>query len=179
MDDERDIGQARGPDMRAERGLLHVPWRAIIEVIQPQLANSNHLGVVRQSSEFLRFGHRLLCRVVRMDADRAPEVLLRSDYRRQALRLRQRGPDGDHLTHAGRRGARQHARPFSLGVVVQVAMRIDQHQGIMQQLRRNVGTLLAVPATHSLPAMVSQGRRLDAPPRALRADPACVPCCPA
>ena len=51
MDDERDIGQARGPDMRAEHRLLHVPRRAIIEVIQPRLADPDHLGVVCQRSD--------------------------------------------------------------------------------------------------------------------------------
>ncbi len=42
MDADRQAGQAGGPYLTAERLLLHVARRAIIEIIQPGLADTNH-----------------------------------------------------------------------------------------------------------------------------------------
>ena len=42
----------------------------------------------------------------------------------------ERGADGDHLADPGRGGARQHVRQFGRGEVVQVAVGIDQHEGV-------------------------------------------------
>ena len=76
VDDQGDLGQTGGPDVRAEHRLLYIPRRAIIKVIEARLADPDHLWVVRQFRDPHGVGNRFLRCVVRMDADRAPEVRL-------------------------------------------------------------------------------------------------------
>ena len=71
----------------------------------------------------------LLLRLVRMDADRAPDIVVALGDRAHALELVEPRADGQHAGDAGRPGARQHARLVvgELGEV-EMAVAVDQHQ---------------------------------------------------
>ena len=84
MDGERQAGQSRGADMGAEAGLLHVARGAVVEVVEAGLADADDLGMAGQCGDVLGCRDRFLRRVVRVDADGAPEVRLRFGDRRQA-----------------------------------------------------------------------------------------------
>ena len=103
------------------------------------------LRMAGQGGDILWRRDRFLRRVMRMDADGAPEVRLRRRDRRQASRLRQRGADGHHPAHAQppRRAPARPARS-AVGVVVEVAVGIDQHA--RRPARRSAGTRPAAPA---------------------------------
>ncbi len=77
MDDNRAFLLPREPDLGAEDRLLHVSRRKVVVVVQTDLADADYLGM---RGEFAQPGDGpsvCLGRIVRVDADRGPDVLVR------------------------------------------------------------------------------------------------------
>src|SRR6185437_14662887 len=74
VDDERQAGLARRAAMGAEQRLLLGPRAVLVIEIEPALADPHHLGMLRQRNEPGNAWVRLRGRLMRVDADRAPDV---------------------------------------------------------------------------------------------------------
>ena len=146
VDGQRQPGQARATDMGAEVFPLHLARRTVVEVIQSGLADPDHLRMPGERRQRFRCGNRRFRGVVRMHPDGAPEMFVRLGQCRKSLRLRQSGADGDHLAHPGGGSARQHLRQLHRGVVVEMAVGIDQHQGTTRSFPGSAETPPAAPA---------------------------------
>ena len=138
VDANRHAAAPGGADLAAEHVCLHIAWRPVVKIIEAGFADRNDLGV-RNEVENRLFLRQILLGggVVRVGADRAPDVLAGFGQCQLLWRARQAGADGDEFPHAGLPGACQDLRRFFRCVVIEVAVRIDQHQGPTQLRRRN------------------------------------------
>ncbi len=177
VDGERQSRQSGGANMGPEAGLLHVARRSIVEIVQAGFADADDPLVAGERGDGFGRRDRRFGRMVRMHAYGTPEIGLRFDHRRQSLRLRQCGADGDHLADAGGGRTREDVRTFGLGEVVEMAVRIDQHQCIRPPARRSAGTRPAVPAAPRRPSASNPDRPGSAHPPARQADRASGSCC--
>src|SRR3546814_14884996 len=71
MHDERQAGLARRGDVGAEAHLLGLARRMLVEIIEPGLADADHLVVAGQLDQPAGCPLALLARLVGMPADRA------------------------------------------------------------------------------------------------------------
>ena len=104
--------------------------RAVLVVeVEAGLADADHLGMARRLDQRGRECLPLLLRLVRMDADRAPDVAVALGDRPHLLELVEPRADGQHAGDARGPGARQHAGFVGrqLGEV-EMAVAVDQHQ---------------------------------------------------
>ena len=75
MDDERQAGDARDAAMwRRKTGLLRVLGRVVVEVVEPGLADGDAAGMLAEADQVLGEDVQFLVGVVRMGADRAPDL---------------------------------------------------------------------------------------------------------
>ena len=140
-------GQAGGADMGTEVRLLHVARRAVVEIVQAGLADADDPGMLRQRGDVLGRRDRRLGRVVRMDADGAPEIRLGLGHRRQACATAPGVVPMVTISPTPAAAARASTSgTFGLGEVVEVAVGIDQHQTLRRPARRSAGTRPAAPA---------------------------------
>ena len=58
MDRQRQPGKLRRPDICPEIRVLHLPRRLVVKIIEPRLANPDHLRMFGQSRNHFRFRHR-------------------------------------------------------------------------------------------------------------------------
>ena len=152
MDDQRQAGLARRRDMGAEAlGLLGARAVLVVEV-EPGLADADDLGMARGLDQAVGRALPLLLGLVRMDADRAPDIAVALGDGAHLVELVEPGADGQHAGHAGGAGARQHAGLVAreLGEV-EMAVAVDQHQlaaplSPLGPARRSAGTRPAAPA---------------------------------
>ncbi len=93
-----------------ENFLLHVARRMIVEIVQPDLAPGDYLGMLRQSLHVLICGFIRQPGLVRMDAERCVDKIVFLRQSNSAIHLR--GPvavaDGDDGLHSGLASARNH-----------------------------------------------------------------------
>ena len=129
VDDQRQAGLARRRDMGAEALGLLVARAVLVVEVEPGLADADDLGMARRLDQAVGRALPLLLRLVRMDADRAPDVVVALGDRAHLVELVEPRADGQHARDAGRAGAREHARLVAgkLGKV-EMAMAVDQHQ---------------------------------------------------
>ena len=129
MHDQRQAGLARRGDMGAEALLLLVARAVLVVEIEAGLADADDLGMARRLDQAVGRALPLLLGLVRMDADRAPDVVVALGDGAHLLELVEPRADRQHARHAGRAGARQHARLVAgkLGEV-EMAVAVDQHQ---------------------------------------------------
>ena len=168
MDRQRQAGQAGGTDMSAEIVLLHIPRRAVVEVVQAGFADADDLRMLGQRGERLRRRDLGLRGVVRMDPDGAPDIWrgfppisVRWRTARWWCRWSPSRPPRPL-------GAGQHIGQFRRGVIIQVAVRIDQHRTMLQsgfRLPHNAGKR---PGVAAAPCRRAAGRPASA---ILRASP--------
>lgn len=122
MDGDRDTSVTGRADMGAEAGLLHLMRRGFVKVVQPGLADANHLRVARHCHKISGFRDGLLMGVLRVDADAAPQARMPRHQIEDASRLSEAGADRDHLANAGRASARDDVGKFLRLEVVEVAV---------------------------------------------------------
>ena len=129
VDLERQPRLARRGDVAAEAFRLRLGCRVLVVVVEPRLADGDHLGVLGEPHDLLDADIELLVRLVGMRADRAINVGV-------AL------GDGEDLGQApdARRDRHDHADPRRLGAPdhglavlrelreIEVAVVIDEHQ---------------------------------------------------
>src|SRR5260221_7513108 len=96
--------------MGAEAFDLFVPRAVLIVEIEPGLADAHDLGMLRGLDEAIGRALSLLLRLVRMNADRAPDVVMALGNGANALELVEPGADRQHARDAGRASPRKHAR---------------------------------------------------------------------
>ena len=163
VDDQRQAGLARRRDVGAEAlGLLGARAVLVIEV-EAGLADADHLGMARRLDQPVGRALPLLLGLVRMHADRAPDIGVALGDGRAPVELVEPRADGQHAGHAGRAGARQHARLVAgkLGKV-EMAVAVDQHQPPrLSRTRRNAGTRPAASAA-PCPARSSRSKAANA-----------------
>ena len=129
VDDQRQAGLARRRDMGAEAlGLLGARAVLVVEV-EPGLADADDLGMARRLDQAVGRALPLLLGLVRMDADRAPDVAVALGDGAHLVELVEPRADRQHAGDAGGAGARQHAGLVGreLGEV-EMAVAVDQHQ---------------------------------------------------
>src|SRR3979490_3293282 len=108
MHDQRQPGLARRGDVGAEAfGLLFARTVLVIE-IEPGLADADDLGMARRLDQAVGRALPLLLRLVRMNADRAPDVLMTLGDGAHLVELVESRAHGQHARDAGCAGARQH-----------------------------------------------------------------------
>ena len=122
VDHEREIEPMGESDLRCECLALDVPWRVVVVVVQPCLADGDDPGVAEQIGD----GVDPVSRLVRMEPDGCPHVVVGLGGRDRLQAGGAVAPDGDHRHDAGIAG-RPHGRvgaarhPF----VVDVAVRVE------------------------------------------------------
>ena len=129
MDDQRQPGFARRRDMGAEHLLLHLARAVVVVEIEPGLADADDPRVRRQCGQLGRGGRRVVGRLVRMRADRAPDIVIGFGDRPHRRELVEPGADRQHRADAG--GARPGDHRIALGGEIreiEMAMAVDEHR---------------------------------------------------
>src|SRR5262249_51566411 len=129
VDDERQSGLASSRDMRAQGALLRLARTVVVMIIEPHLADPNHLGMPRALDKIARRNIELLVRVMRMGPDRA-EHLLESLGDRQHLAVPAH-PGRDRYNFHQARGVRPGDDGVELGSKIrkiEMAMAVDQYR---------------------------------------------------
>ena len=128
MDDERQPGFARGPDVGAEVGALILARAAVVVVIEPGLADADHQGIAGKLDQALGRRDAFGLDLMRMDADGAPDTLMGGGDGAHVLELREMGADAHHRPDAGLGGAPDHGVAVVVeDVEIEMAMAVDQH----------------------------------------------------
>ena len=121
MDDERQAGGARGGDVVAKSAFLGLSRAVVVVVVEPGLADRNHLGMARAADQLVDADIELLLGVVRMGADRAVhvgEALGDGEHLGVSLDV---GRDADDARNAGAACARDDA--------VELAGKVRENRG--------------------------------------------------
>src|ERR1700686_2102736 len=112
MNDYRKIQRTSEPQLSREDFALHVPWRVIVMIIQPNLAPRNHSpalpGKIKKSL-FRAIIKQL--RIVRMDADGCKDIRVffsQLDRAFECAAVRLTGADIEHCRHARVSGTTNH-----------------------------------------------------------------------
>ena len=134
--------------MRAKPAFLRLPRRAVVVIVEPGFADCHHLWVPGESHEISCGYVGFFVRVVRMRADRAPDVVEALRDREQFLLLSDAGRNRDHSSDTGIAGPRHRGIEF-FGEVreIEMAMAVDKH-GVHSQdpgggrLRRPTSSIL-------------------------------------
>ena len=101
----------------------------LVVEVEAGLADPDHLGMTRRLDQPVGRTLALLLSLVRMHADRAPDIVVALGDRAHAVELVEPRADGQHGADAGGAGARQHARlVFCELREVEMAVAIDKHQ---------------------------------------------------
>src|SRR5579871_3344880 len=95
----------RGGDMGAEHPLLDVARTEIVVVIEPGLADADHLRLGRQRRQALGRQFGMIGRLMRMGPDRAPNIGIAFGDRANPLKCVEPGRDRQHCADAGGAGA--------------------------------------------------------------------------
>ncbi len=98
-----------------------------VEIIEPGFADPDDLGMVGECDQS-RSRRLLVGGLVRMDADRAENIVVGFGDRAHGVEVAQLRADGQHRFDARRFGARHDARKILLQVgIVEMAMAVDEH----------------------------------------------------
>ena len=172
VDDQWQPRLTRRGDMGAKAFDLLGARTVLIVEIEPGFADADDLGMVRGLDQPVGGALPLLLRLVRMNADRAPDVAVTLGNGPDPLELVEARADRQHATDAGHAGACQH-RLFVAGKLgkIEMAMAVDQHVSSRQRrVRRSAGTRPAAWAASCPTRVRDRTRRMSAPPPARRAD---------
>src|SRR5665213_570288 len=118
---------ARGPGVNAEGIFLLGARTVVVMEVEAAFADADHLGVAGQVDELLDGDPLLRRRLVRMNADRAPDVGIGLGDRAPRRKLAHLGRDGEHGADSGGAGARDHPGAFLRRGVIEMAMAVDEH----------------------------------------------------
>ncbi len=114
--------------MRPEHVFLHHARAVLVVEVEPGLANADH---PRMRGERGQFGGRrpgVIGCLVRMGADRAPDVVMRLGNRAHRRKLVEPGRDRQHRPDPGRAGASNHRLALGREIrKIEMAMTVDQH----------------------------------------------------
>ena len=179
VDDEREVGEAGGADVAAERFLLLVAGGFLVEVVEAGLADGDDFGMAAQGDDGVGFGERVFADAVGVDADGAPDPVPALHELDELAGLAHAGPDGDHLGDAVRRGPGDQVVAVGGFEHVEMTVRVDKHQiGRIRRLaRRSGGRCLAVRGAGCRREADDRGRRAGVGRGARRAGRACGTCC--
>ena len=132
MDHQRQAGFTRGGDVLAEHCRLNLARAEVIVEIQAAFADPHHLGPLRQFDQGRRRQVRRILGLVRMDPDRAPDVVMRHGDLMGRLEGGQLVRNLDHQPDARLARPRDNGVPILVELGrVQVHMAVDQHQPIL------------------------------------------------
>ncbi len=114
--------------MGAKHPFLHVARAVVVMKIEPGLADADNPLVRGEQGEIRGAQRRVVGCLVRVDADRAPDVGIRLGDRPHPGELIEAGPDRQHRPDPGGAGTRDDRVPL-LGEIrkIEMAMAVDQH----------------------------------------------------
>src|SRR5690606_17296273 len=129
MDDDGEAALLRCVDMAAKALLLPRPVALVIIIVEPGFADTDHARVHRSRHKLRGVDLWMLVGVVRMDADTCPHIVIRLGGGEHVVPFAFACRNVQHRTNAARAGTRQHlALLLGKPLVIEVAMRIDEHQ---------------------------------------------------
>src|SRR5258708_9540803 len=127
VDDERQASLARRRAMGAEERFLPRPRAVLVIEIEPALADPHHLLMLRQRNEPGDAWVFLARRLMRVDADRAPDIRIAlgdGAHRRELTHL---GADGEQRPDTCPPRALHDRRALIRRGVIEMAMAVDEH----------------------------------------------------
>src|SRR6185437_1763507 len=127
VNDERYARLVRRGDMGAKARFLLGARAMLIVEIEPGLADADHLGIARKPNEGIARDVGFLRRLVRVNADRAPDIAVAFGDRAHGREFLDLGADGDKGLDPCPLGARDDLGPLGLGREIEMAMAIDDH----------------------------------------------------
>jgi len=127
VDDRRQAGRRGDSELGGEDVLLHVAWGVVVVEVESALPHRDGARMGEESAQALLVPLGPARRLVRMDAEGAPDALLRLGEGEQILRLLQPHRRNQEAPNSALPRALQRAQPFVVREVLQVAMRVDQH----------------------------------------------------
>src|SRR5262249_9347637 len=137
VDDQRQSSFACRRDVCAKTRRLFLAWAVLVVEIESGLADADYLGMACGLHESIWCTLPLLLRLVRMYANRAPDVGMALGDAPHEAELAQPRTNGQHPRDAGSAGARQDARLVACELgEVEVAVAVDQHGAASGSLRR-------------------------------------------
>ena len=120
---DRQTCQPGGAYLASEHICLHIRRRAFVVVVQASLADPDHLGMARcKVCNVLLMRQNFFRCLVRVDADRAPEVVSFRGNGDLFAGAGQTGADRYHLTYTGLRRSHPHGNALLGGKIVQVTV---------------------------------------------------------
>ena len=130
VDHQRQAGFARSRDVFTKHRLLNIPRAAIIEIVQPRLADGDYLRMRGQIHKLRRIHHVLFTfRMVRMRAHAGPYAGKTLGHRQHFGEGLQLGGNGEHAGHAHFvRALHNGLNVLAQGAVCEMAMRIDKRR---------------------------------------------------
>ncbi len=145
VDNQRQASLTGGYDVGPEALGLLVARAVVVMEVEAGLADAHHLGMARRRDQPVGVALPLVLGLVRMDADRAPDIVVPLGDGADALELVEARADRQHGADSRRLRARQHARlvDCELGKV-EMTMAVDQHVRPRPLVRRSVGRHPAV-----------------------------------
>lgn len=125
---ERQAELRRERDLRLEPAVLHGPGREVAVVVEPALADGDHLGARRERAELLDGRFAAVLRVVRVYARRREQAAgIRAREISRFAAPRDARARHDHRSDARRRGALDHVLAVALErAVAEVDSNVDK-----------------------------------------------------
>ena len=128
MDDQRQAGFPCCRDMGSETGLLQVARAVVVEIIESGFADADHLRVLRPRYQVFDGHDRFFLGLVRVNADRTPDIVVCLGDRAYFIEPGHPCADGDHGADTGVAGALNGFVPiFVEDVEIKMAMAVDKH----------------------------------------------------
>src|SRR5690606_4501079 len=136
VNDDREAQFSRNDDLPAENLTLHIARAVIVIVVKPDLAPRDHLVRILRKFDQMSFGLVVVqFRVVRMNTDRGPHILITLCNRNRPpkiIRMRITRPNIQHRRHA------RVPRSFNDLIPVLVKLRpVNMEVRVDQHTRRN------------------------------------------
>ena len=128
MNDQRQAGFAGRGDVCPEAGFLQFPGAVVVVVIQPGLADPDDLGVRRTADEVLDRDDGFFLRLMRVNADGAPDIRVALRNGTNPVEPGHVGADRHHGGDTGVPGALNgFVAVFVKNVEIEVAVAVYKH----------------------------------------------------
>jgi hypothetical protein len=128
VDHQRQAGLARRRHMGAEHVGLHLARAEVVVEVETRLADADDLGTACQLDQALGRQVDVILGLVRVGADRAPDVVMGHGDGMDGFERRNLVADGDHQFDAGLAGAADHRLAILVVLMgVQVYVAVDEH----------------------------------------------------
>src|SRR5213076_1756604 len=126
MDDHRKVQKRRERELAAERGLLHIGWRAASVEIHPDLADGDDAAIPRELRDPIERSGSPRGGAMWMHADRRADAVVVCGERDGLLARRDVLPRREDALDAGLSRAREHVSDIVAEAAIgEVCMRVD------------------------------------------------------